>query len=129
MDDEARQLLREMRDILRESSEREAAWHKQLLANTKRARRIAFFIVFPVMFTFLSICAWGIVSSSQAERERAQEDRRYRDELQRYRDDLQRKMEERRNQFMRPKDLGHYVEQPPQMHAQKIGTVRPCMKC
>lgn len=102
MDDDSNKLLIEIRDILRDASEREAARHKQLLANTKRARIIVFFIILPILFIFLAICAWGIISSSQSERERTQEYRRHNEQLQRNHEELQRKLEERRNQFVRP---------------------------
>ncbi len=120
MDDDANKLLTEIRDILRESSESDATWRKELMANTKRGQRIARFIVLPLLFIFLSIFAWGIISSSQAERDREQEERRYHEELKRDREELQRKMEERRNQLMRPRDLGR---------AQKSGTVTPFDHC
>jgi hypothetical protein len=113
MDDDNTKLLSEIRDVLRESLHSDATFRKELMANTKRAQRIARFIVLPILFIFLVIVAWGIISSSQAERNRAQEEQRYHEELKRDREELQRKMEERRNQLMRPKDLGR---------AQKCGT-------
>jgi hypothetical protein len=124
MDDESKQLLREMRDLTRQSYESHVAWRKELQANAKRGRIIVFFIILPVLFIFLSICAWGIISSRQAERERNEEERRYHEELQHNREELQRRMEERRNQLMRPKDLGldgrHSL-----IIAQTSGTCRP----
>ena len=100
MDDEATQLLREMRDMLRDFS----AWHKQFLASTKRARRIIFLFVLPILIGFMGILTWAVVSSNQTERRREEEERRYHDQLQRNHEEMQRKLEERRN-LVRPLGL------------------------
>jgi hypothetical protein len=97
MDNEATQLLREMRDMLRDFS----AWHKQFLASTKRARIIVFLFVLPILLGFMAILTWAVISSNQTERRREAEERRYHDQLQRNHDEMQRKIEERRN-LVRP---------------------------
>jgi hypothetical protein len=130
MDDDANKLLIEIRDILRESSESQAAWRNDVLTSTKRGQRIARFFVLPLLLILLSIVAWGVVSSSQAERERAQEERRYHEELKRDREELQRKMEERRNQLFRPKgDLGKIDEPGQFVCTQKCCNATPRHKC
>ena len=97
MDEDANKLLVEIRDILRESSESQVAFRKELMANAKRGRRIVRFIILPFLLITLSIVGWGIISSSQREQERNQENERFREEL-------RKRMDERKN-LIRPKGL------------------------
>jgi uncharacterized protein HemX len=93
MDDEAKQLLREMRDMMRQAHEGNAAWRQEMRANAKRGRRIALFILLPALLLGLSMITWGMISSGQKERE-----------YDRFREEIRRRMEERRNQ-LRPKEI------------------------
>jgi len=69
MDEETRQLLREIRDSIREDSRCNAAWREEFRASTKRGRRILLLVLLPMLFLAVSMVAWGTLSSGQREQD------------------------------------------------------------
>jgi hypothetical protein len=62
MDDEAKQLLREMRDLLRETSARDAAWIEESRRNMRRLRRLVRFVLLPMVLVALALLLWTFFS-------------------------------------------------------------------
>ena len=72
MDDEAKQLLREMRDALCEMSVREAAWIEESRRNLRRLRRLVRFVLIPMLLVALVVLLWTLFSPGTSSRSRIQ---------------------------------------------------------
>ncbi len=72
MDDEARELLREMRDLLREMSARDAAWVEESRRNMRRLRRLVRFVLLPMVLVALVILVCNFFSPATPTRSRIQ---------------------------------------------------------
>jgi len=62
MDEEAKQLLREMRDLMREMSARDAAWIEESRRNMRRLRRLVRFVLLPMVLVALVLLVWTFFS-------------------------------------------------------------------
>jgi len=62
MDDEATRLLREIRDLLTASAERDIAWREESRRNFARSHRMGKLVVVPLVVLGFCILAWQIYS-------------------------------------------------------------------
>ena len=63
MDDEATRLLREIRDILVGSAEREEAWRAETRAVLKRNQRLVAVLLLVLLLASIGLLLWGMMST------------------------------------------------------------------
>ena len=62
MDEESKQLLREIRDLMRQTYERESEWREEIRESTKRGRKTGWFM-FMLAIVFIIATQWRLIAS------------------------------------------------------------------
>jgi hypothetical protein len=66
MNDDATQILREIRDLIRDTAARDGAWIAEMRSNQRRLRRLIWFVMLPLLFIVTAILVYSMMQPANS---------------------------------------------------------------